>query len=269
MSVNLAQIIDQANQLWPPQLADEWDAPGLVTGYRNSAVTNVLLSVDVTNDVVAEALERNCELIMAHHPFLLRGVKSVAVDSSKGAVLNVAIKNNLAIFAAHTNADVVEDGVSDILAKELGLIEVKPLVSSNGGAVGHGRIGILQRSVTLGELALAVARRLPATAAGVKVSGSYDSLVTKVAVCGGAGDAFIDTASNLNADVYVTSDLRHHPVQEAREFNPLMAIIDVSHWASESLWLEVAARQLSKLLPQVSFLVSEVRTDPWDFAITQ
>jgi putative NIF3 family GTP cyclohydrolase 1 type 2 len=94
-----------------------------------------------------------------------------------------------------------------------------------------------------------------------------------VAVCGGAGDSFIQAATSAKADVYVTADLRHHVVQDAREAAALSdgtpAIIDVSHWASEWLWLEQAAQELRKLHPEVEFEVCDLRTDPWDFVITQ
>ena len=94
-----------------------------------------------------------------------------------------------------------------------------------------------------------------------------------VAVCGGAGDSFIAAAASAGADVYVTADLRHHVVQEARESallgdNPL-ALVDVSHWASEWLWLSAAASQLQAVHPSVEFVVSDLRTDPFDFVITQ
>jgi putative NIF3 family GTP cyclohydrolase 1 type 2 len=98
-------------------------------------------------------------------------------------------------------------------------------------------------------------------------------MVRRVALCGGAGDAFISEALSSGADVYVTSDLRHHPAQDAREsataIGSDLALIDISHWAAESLWLDVAAKELEKALPGVKFEVSDLRTDPWDFAVTQ
>ncbi|MEI6590726.1 MAG: Nif3-like dinuclear metal center hexameric protein [Actinomycetes bacterium] len=269
MPVKLSQVIYEANHLWPENLAEEWDAPGLVCGNPSQEISNVLLSVDVTQGVLSEAIERNCQLILAHHPLLLRGVTSIAVDKPKGALLTEATRGGVAVFAAHTNADVVEDGVSDTLAKSLSLNEIRPLVSTGKSEVGHGRIGKLSTPIRLGDLALAIGRLLPPTAGGVKVSGDFEKLVETVALCGGAGDSFIDNAKEAGADVYITSDLRHHPVQEARESNPDFSLIDISHWASESLWLEVAAKQLSTRLTNVQFFVSDVRTDAWDFTVTQ
>jgi putative NIF3 family GTP cyclohydrolase 1 type 2 len=98
-------------------------------------------------------------------------------------------------------------------------------------------------------------------------------MVSKVAVSGGAGDSFISAAQASGADVFVTADLRHHPAQDAKEYALVarspMALIDVSHWASEWLWLDVAAEILAKEFSNIQFVVSQIRTDPWDFIVTQ
>ena len=97
-------------------------------------------------------------------------------------------------------------------------------------------------------------------------------MVTTVAVCGGAGDSLLDSAAVRGADVYITSDLRHHPASEFREdalHGGGPALIDVSHWASEWLWLDVAAQQLRAALPGIDITVSELNTDPWDFVVVQ
>jgi putative NIF3 family GTP cyclohydrolase 1 type 2 len=104
----------------------------------------------------------------------------------------------------------------------------------------------------------------------VRVAGEYDRDVLTVALCAGAGDSLLGHQEVMAADVYVTSDLRHHPASEARERARIgrgPALIDVSHWASEWLWLEVAAQQLRAALPGITVTVSELRTDPWDFAV--
>jgi putative NIF3 family GTP cyclohydrolase 1 type 2 len=126
--------------------------------------------------------------------------------------------------------------------------------------------------VTLGQLARGIADLLPPTATGVRVSGGYDDLVQTVALCGGAGDSLLADPAVRAADVYVTADLRHHPASEAREQALLgggPALIDVSHWASEWLWLERAAEQLRAEHPDLELAVSELRTDPWDFQVVQ
>ncbi|MFY7820082.1 MAG: Nif3-like dinuclear metal center hexameric protein, partial [Rhodoluna sp.] len=201
---------------------------------------------------------------------LLKGTQEVNHDSLKGSVLTFAVKHSIAIFAAHTNADIVEDGVSDVIAKKLGLSNIEPLVAT-GESEGHGRIGRLAQPMKLQKFAARVAEVLPFSARGVSVAGDPDQEISTVALCGGAGDSFIDAALASKADVYLTSDLRHHPTLDAsltpRE-KPL-ALVDVSHWAAESLWLESAARAITKAHHGVKVHVSEVVTDPWVFSINR
>jgi putative NIF3 family GTP cyclohydrolase 1 type 2 len=147
-----------------------------------------------------------------------------------------------------------------------------PLTASAQPNTGLGRVGDLPDSMTLGDFARRVADVLPATAQGVRVAGDYGQQVQRIALCAGAGDSLIAHPLVTSADVYITSDLRHHPAQESREQSALSsgpALIDVSHWAAEWLWLEQAAEEIRALLPDVVVSVSDIRTDPWDFVIVQ
>ena len=240
---------------------------------RPHRIYRVLLTVDVTDEIINEASDGEFNLVFSHHPYLLRGVNSVSEELAKGATLSKAIRNEIAIYAAHTNADIVESGVSQVMAQAFGVLQTTPLVAAAQPNTGHGRIGDLSAPIKLGEFARLISKVLPSTATGVRVSGEFDQLVQRVAVCGGAGDSFIEAAVQSGADVYVTSDLRHHPVQDAREQANLNggtpALIDVAHWASEWLWLDIAAQELAKQFPNVQFVVSHIRTDPWDFVVTQ
>lgn len=275
MTATLADLVATFERLWPLSGADDWDAPGLVVGSPSSGVDRVLLSVDATVSVLGEA--SGFDLLLTHHPALLRGVNTLSSTTAKGMLVEKAIRQGTAIYAAHTNADIVQHGVSDTLAKALGLNAVRPLVitgdTETGASKGHGRFGFVEGDSTLGDLARRLAELLPATAQGVRVAGEYVKPVERVALCAGAGDAFLEAALEQQADVYITSDLRHHPVQEALESAAAMgrdfALIDISHWAAEWLWLEVAASQLRAAHPSVVFEVSDLRTDPWEFVITQ
>ena len=149
---------------------------------------------------------------------------------------------------------------------------IAPIVPGQTADRGIGRIGQLPEAMTLGRLARLIGEIVPATATGIRVAGDFDQVVRSVALCGGAGDAYLNHPAVVASDVYITSDLRHHPASEARENARLMngpALIDVSHWASEWLWLDAAAEELRALLPDVTITVSELRTDPWDFAVVQ
>ena len=258
--------------LWPLDEAEDWDAPGLLSGDPGSAVSRIHLAVDAVLETVDEAIESGAQLLVVHHPLLLRGVTSVAEDRYKGAAIARLIRAGCALVAAHTNADIVARGTSAVLAERLGLSDTRPIVPSLDPALGLGRVGRFAEPTTLGALARSLADLLPATASGVRVAGEYDRPVATVALCAGAGDSLLSHPEVVGADVYITSDLRHHPASEASENARVAggpALIDVSHWASEWLWLEVAAEQLRTTLPGVEVTVSELRTDPWDFAILQ
>ena len=267
MSPTVAEVNSVIEKLWPLGGAEAWDAPGLLAGDPTAAVTSIHLAVDAVLDTVDEAIELGASLLLVHHPLLLRGVTTVAGTGYKGAVLSRLIKADCALVAAHTNADVVDEGTSAVFAAHLGLGGVSPITVN-----GIGRVGTLPIPTTLGELAARIGELLPATAGGIRVSGEFDAPISTVALCGGAGDSLLADPAVLAADVYITSDLRHHPASEARENARVAggpALIDVSHWASEWLWLDAAATQLRDALPDVAVTVSDLRTDPWDFVVVQ
>ena len=268
---NLLDLEQTLQSLWPVEHADDWDSPGFSLSMPGE-VDKVLLSVDLTGAVLAEAVEKNCQLVISHHPFLLRGINDVNWDALKGSVLQAAIRAGVSIYSVHTNADVAVDGVSDTLAKAFGLLDVAPLVPMPvDSKLGHGRIGHLPREITLKEFAILVAEVLPFTARGVSVAGNPDSLVSTVALCGGAGDSFTQIALQSGADVFVTSDLRHHVTLDASSTprHEAFALVDISHWAAESLWLESAKERLASAHKDVTFDISEVVTDPWTFSINR
>lgn len=267
----VAEVAAVADRLWPLGGAQEWDAPGLLSGDPAADVTRVLLAVDAVADTVDEAVALGADLLLVHHPLLMRGVTTVAETTAKGALLARLIRGNCALYSAHTNADIVATGTSARLADLLGLTDALPIVETAPG-VGLGRVGALPEPTTLGALARRLAGILPPTATGVRVAGEFDRAVSRVAVCGGAGDSLLGEPAVRSADVYVTADLRHHPASEAVETARVAggpALIDVSHWASEWLWLEAAADELRAALPGAELIVSELRTDPWDFVVVQ
>ncbi len=275
MIPTLADVVRVVEDAWPPAGASDWDASGLVSGDPRGRVRRIHLAVDAVRATVDEAVAADADLLLVHHPLLLRGVTTIAETGYKGALLAALIRSGCALHAAHTTADVVEDGTSGRLAALLGLVPetIRPIDPAPGGVRGIGRVGDLPAPTTLGRLAGELARILPPTATGIRVAGPYDAPVTRLALCGGAGDSLLGAPDVLDADVYITSDLRHHPASEARESAALRGgtpyLIDTSHWASEWLWLDQAADTLRSALPDVEVTVSDIRTDPSDFAVTQ
>lgn len=274
----LNDVLDVIEELWPAHLAESWDASGLVTGRLDQPIKKILWAVDPVRDVVEEAVSEDADLLITHHPLYLKPVNFVAANTFKGEVIHTLIENKCALIAAHTNGDSAVGGVSDVIAGMLGIENLRPLAASDTGLdqEGIGRVGELPEAIRLDEFATKVFGIMPSVAGGIRVAGDPTGLISRVAVCGGAGDSLFEHVRRAEADVYITADLRHHPASEAREQamhgNNRPYLIDVSHFASEWLWLPTAARQLQDALYDAGFVVtstvSTVNSDPWDFVLT-
>jgi dinuclear metal center YbgI/SA1388 family protein len=258
--------------MYDPAWAESWDAVGLVLGDPVQPVQRILFAVDPASAVVDEAIDCGADMIVCHHPLYLRGTTSVAATTFKGRVVHRLIKNDIALFTAHTNADVADPGVSDALAWAVGLVgPLRPLQSlPNDTRRGLGRIGELPEKISLRDFAERVAAGLPGTAGGLRVAGDPERLVRTVAVSGGAGDSLLGRAHAAGVDVFLTADLRHHPASEFIEsavHSGGPALVDASHWATEWPWLSDAASRLTSRLgakgTTVETRVSDRVTDAW------
>ncbi|WP_281195998.1 Nif3-like dinuclear metal center hexameric protein [Microtetraspora malaysiensis] len=265
----LADVVAEMETLYDPAWAESWDAVGLVCGDPTQPVRKILFAVDPVAVVVDEALEYGADLIITHHPLYLRGTTSVAATTFKGRAIHRLIRNDVALYTAHTNADVADPGVSDALARAVGLSgELRPLQpSADDPRRGLGRIGTLTAPVPLREFAGRAASGLPRTAGPLRVAGDPERPVATVAVSGGAGDSLLGAARASGADVFLTADLRHHPASEFVESEGGPALIDASHWATEWPWLADAAERLTSALAargiNVEARVSRIVTDAW------
>ncbi|NLJ55202.1 MAG: Nif3-like dinuclear metal center hexameric protein, partial [Intrasporangiaceae bacterium] len=263
-----AEVIAVLEQAYPSQTAQSWDQVGLVTGDPSQPVRRLHLALDPTLAVIEEARAAGADLLVTHHPLLMRGVNSVAVTSAKGASVTNLIVGDIALYVAHTNADVAAEGVCVALAEACGLTDLSPLVVSEEQLLG--RVGRLDSPLSLGDFATRVASALPAAPVGIRVSGPPDATVETVAVLGGSGDDLFGAVRASGADAYITADLRHHPALEAREEarDGTPYLIDAGHWASEAVWLPRAAKVLREALgDRVEVVVSEIVTDPWTFVV--
>ncbi|ARU53482.1 Nif3-like dinuclear metal center hexameric protein [Cellulosimicrobium cellulans] len=279
----LGRVVRTLDELYPPSTAEAWDAVGLVAGDPGAPVRRVLFAVDPVEEVADEALAWGADLLVTHHPLFLRPVHSVAATTFKGSLVHRLIRGGCGLYVAHTNADAAERGVADALADALDLLHRVPLVAHpapsphEAASTGTGRVGRLAEPTTLRAFAQRVAQVLPPTVQGVRVAGDLDGLVESVAVVGGSGDSLFDAVRASGADVYLTSDLRHHPVSELRERARLEGggeagtpfLVDVPHYASEWPWLRYAAEDLARVLARaqpgtvVETRVSTLVTDPW------
>lgn len=267
----LAEVIALLESIYPLEFAEDWDRVGLVAGVEDEPVARILLATDPTVAVAEEAAA--ADLLITHHPLLLKGTSFLPASTGKGAVLTRLLRSGTALWCGHTNADRADYGTNRALSLAAGLRDVRPLVAPAREEDGLFGLGIQGRvePITVGDLAQRLADALPSTVQGAKFTGPEDRTVARVAICPGAGDSLLGLVAASDADVYVTSDLRHHPALEHLEGRAdparVPALIDVPHWASESMWLPLLKSQLeqaaSRMQWELEIRVSAVRTDVW------
>ena len=258
----LAEIIELR---YPKSLTVEWDVVGFVTNNSDIEVSNILLTIDVTEGVVAEAIAKSIDLIISHHPLILDPNEISDIQTKRIQLRQKMEENNIALYVAHTNADIAPGGVNDSLAKTIGLENVEPI-----GLEKMGRKGNLTSKITLKEFVNLLSDKLPKVKSSMQVSGKIDSKVLKVALCGGSGSSLLEEVRKEEVDVFVTADLKHHAVSDNENMNG-PALVSVSHWASEWTWLSELKKQLNEDLAQKKLsseiFISEISTDPWNFSL--
>ncbi len=264
--VTVADLVGHLDARYPEATAQAWDAVGLTVGDPAAEVTTILVAVDIDPVVVAEAIERGAQFLLTHHPLFLSGTTTVAATGPKGRMVHDLISHGIALYTAHTNADIAPGGVNEALADLLGLTGTTPLDPSEHPLAhpgsGLGRVGQLPEPMGLRAFGELVARVLPATEHGVRIHGDPERPIERVAVCGGSGDSYLDAARAAGVDAYLTADLRHHRASEAGAMPGAPALVDVAHFASEWPWVPRVAADLAAAF-EVDVHASRLVTDPW------
>ena len=291
----LKQVVDVLETLYPLRYSESWDHPGLIVGDLSAPVRRIEFAADPTMEVVRQAVERGTDLLVCHHPLLFRSVHEVSGLGVHGDIVRRLSQAGCALWVGHTNADAAYRGTGMAAADLFGLVDQRPLVPiddpTSAHPVGLGRVGSLPEPMTLEAFARRVADVLPHTELGGQVCGPLDATVRTVAVLPGSGDSLFDEVRAAGVDVYVTSDLRHHPATDAIEqaryeaamrgrgiglgsgdaaIRPLL--INTPHSAIESLWFHYALEDVPQAVeratgerPQVYW--NRMNTDPWTLSI--
>jgi len=227
---------------WAPrELAMPWDNVGLLVGDPDGPADRILVSLDITEAVVEEAVRTGAQLIVSHHPVMnctWHPVQTLRSDDRQGRILRALIQNRIAAICMHTNLDAAEGGVNDALAEKLGLQDTKPLTDEK-----IGRIGTLKCEIPLVDFTRFVVKLLGCN--GLRYTDRGRS-VHRVAVGGGACGEYIGQAIALGCDTFVTSDLKYHDLLDTTEIN----LIDAGHFPTEDVICPVLAERLSAAFPE-------------------
>ena len=239
----LREIINSIESVAPRSAQEEWDNSGMQVGDTGREIHSVLLTTDITIDVVNEAIDLGCELIISHHPLLFHGLKQVCGQTPQARVVEMAIKHDIAIYSAHTNLDSVVGGINTRLADKLGIEEQRILVpSGTNESRGLGVLGILGSPRKYEDFIAHIREVLECTY--VRYTRPRKEMIQTVALCGGSGAEFIENAIEQGADVYLTADCKYHEFQDA---DGRIGLIDIDHWYSERHAREIFADILKPL----------------------
>ncbi|MBQ0020794.1 MAG: Nif3-like dinuclear metal center hexameric protein [Bacteroidales bacterium] len=265
--MKIKEIIDALEQFAPLPLQESYDNAGLQVGLTEVEASGALLCLDVTEDVVREAIEMDCNLIVAHHPLLFRGLKTVSDKTQVERVVRMAVRNDITIYAAHTNLDNVEDGVNYKIAEKLGLVDVQMInprkVKVMAG--GHER-SVLAGTGVMGYLlapldSLVFLERVK-SAFGVECLMHNELLsrsVQSVALCGGAGDFVLDDAIRLEADAFLTGEMHYHQYFGHEQE---LQIAVLGHYQSEQFTTEIFRNVIEDCDAELPVYFSRVQTNP-------
>ncbi|MEN8189571.1 MAG: Nif3-like dinuclear metal center hexameric protein [Thermodesulfobacteriota bacterium] len=239
MVLSIRDITDFLETIAPMGLAESWDNVGLLLGRPDQEVHSVLIGLDPSLQLLDEAIERGCDLIITHHPIIFHPLKSIATDAPTGIFIQRALEHKIAVIGCHTNFDSAQDGVSDALAARLGLLDTSPLVPGED-QTGLGRIGLLDpplSSKAFSDLLFDVLC-LPT----LMVAGKLPEQISRVAVCGGSGSELAETAQAMGADLYLSAEIKHSTARWAEDAG--FCIIDGTHYATEFPLVELLAAKL-------------------------
>lgn len=253
------QVAEVLEQLAPLSLAADWDNVGLLIGDADGPADRVMTCLTVTPETVAEAVERGAQLIVSHHPLPFQPVRSITSDTVVGRLLLDLIRHSIAVYSAHTAFDSASAGINQHTAIGLGLHEIRPLIpSATDPDVGVGRCGLVAEPLTLSELAARCRDFLGAE--GVRIVGSGDRPVTRVAIACGSGGSLVDAAAAAECDAFVTGELTFHMCLEA-EARGVKSVL-TGHFASERFAMLALADYLSDQLSEVEVWPSRQESDP-------
>ena len=242
-------ITDVVESFAPLSIQEKWDNSGLVIGSASSEVHGVLLGFDCTPDLVDEAVACGADLIITHHPLIFGGIKKITSDDIAGSAIIKAIRAGIAVYAAHTTADKVLEGVSGAMASRLGLVNVNVLDADCCGN-GLGAVGDLPLPMTSDDAVDYVKSKFGLKT--VRRSHLIDVPVTKIAMCGGSGASLIDAARRAGAQMYVSGDISYHHFFTGDDF----IIMDIGHFESEVDIVDILFSMITKKFPNFAVRIS-------------
>ena len=244
----------------PLQYQESYDNCGLIIGDENTEAKGILITLDCTEEVIDEAITEGCNLIITHHPIIFNGLKKVNGNNYIERTVIKAIKNDLAIYAIHTNLDNVYNGVSAKIAERLGLENCKILAPNSdlkNQRVGLGIIGELRNPIKTRKFLIDIKNTMKTNC--IRHTSLVKEDVKRVAVCGGSGSVLLKNAKAVDADIFISADFKYHEFFNAEND---IVIADIGHYESEQFTKDLIYDLLVKNFTKFAVRLSKVNTNP-------
>ena len=276
----VSEILSYITEVAPIHWQESYDNSGLLVGDANALVDKVLLTLDLTEKVIDEAIENSFHLVISHHPLIFKGLKNILVDDTTGRIITKAIKHDISIAAMHTNIDNSFYGVNRVLAEQLGVKDLQILRSQQSAVssqcsesasvsesvseslVGSGMVCYLENEMSETDFLKLIKGKLNVGA--IRHTELLNKPIKKVAICGGSGSFLINDAKHCGADVYVTADLKYHDFFDAD--NEIL-IVDAGHFETEQFTKQLFADIILKKNPKFAVQISRVNTNSVNYFV--
>ncbi len=237
--MKVKEILDFLTNIAPIQLARDFDNVGLLVGNPEQHVNGIMVTLDCFDEVIDRAEDLGANLIITHHPIIYTPLKTVTVDN----IVYKLISKGISVISMHTNLDQADGGVNDALCSAIGLYDVEKITTADGFII---RKGWLDNA----EDPYSFARHIKETLGGtVKfVAGNRD--ISSIVVCSGSGSDYLNEAIALNADAFVTADVKHHAFISAGNLG--ISLYDAGHFNTEDVIVSALCRDISGAFPEIS-----------------
>lgn len=261
--MRVSEIASAIEKYAPLSYQESYDNCGMQVGDPEQEVTGILITLDVTEAIIDEAIQKGCNLIVSHHPLIFRGSKKICGRTYVERCVIKAIKHDIAIYSSHTCMDKAAGGVSFKMAEKLGVKAESPLEVEKIGneQIGLGAIGDLAQE----EDAVAFLLRIKETFHAGNIRHTEikaGQKVKRVALCGGSASEFIDNAIAGKADIFLTADVKYH---QFFDVEGRIILADIGHFESEQFTKEIFYEIISKINPKFAVYISEVKTNPINY----
>lgn len=253
----LKDLIKKIEKKYPLDLAYSWDNVGLMVGDFDCEIKKIMVSLEANEKVIDEAIEKNVDLIITHHPFIFSKMNKININDIKGKLIHKLIKNNINIYSMHTNFDVSNDGLNDYFMEIMNFKNVE-ILDLNDKNCGLGRFSTLENEISLKELCEKIKNNL--NMEKIRVCGNLDSKIKKVAVVTGAGSDMAKICISKKIDVLITGDVKYHEAQDALDNN--FNLIDCGHFETENIFKDCMSRFL-KTVCDIEVIESSVNLNPF------